>query len=298
MTGDARLLGLRIRGGRWSAVTARTGLRLWFQGLVPLTEQSQSYFDARAEHARTMCDGQTVVDFRSAPPRFFPPGVSPADMARTRGGERLFELLVADAAIKAEAEGYDALAIGVIQDSGLKLARTLVDIPVAGYGQAAALLSRCWGSHLGVLAFNPDLFSLISGRLSTHVPGGVLAVEDVRLSYEEVLRSFTDAAAGEWLRERVSAAAARLVSAGADVLVPGQTLLSEAVWHVGLRQVAGAVLIDGLAATVTLAESMVTLRQRTGITASRNTGGWRQPEAPVRDMIARNARAAAEGFPT
>jgi Asp/Glu/hydantoin racemase len=219
-------------------------------------------------------------------------------MARTRGGERLFELLVADAAIRAEADGYDALAIGVIQDSGLKLARTLVDIPVAGYGQAAALLSRCWGSHLGVLAFNPELFPLISSRLNTHVPRAVIAVEDIRLSYEEILRSFTDAGAAERLREQVSAAAARLVSAGADVLVPGQMVLSEAVWHAGLRQVAGAVLIDGLAATVTLAESMVALRQRSGITAGPNTGGWRQAEAPIRDMITRCARTAVGGIPT
>ena len=211
-----------------------------------------------------------------------------------RGGGAAFELLVADAAIRAETDRYDALAIGVIQDSGLKLARTLVDIPIAGYGQAATLLSRCWGSHLGVLAFNPDLFPLISSRLNAHVPGAVVAVEDVKLSYQEVLHSFTDAGAAEHLRQQVSAAAALLVRAGADVLVPGQMLLSEAVWHAGLRQVAGAALVDGLAATITLAESMVALRGRSGITARPNTGGWRRAEAPVREMITRWARTAVD----
>jgi Asp/Glu/hydantoin racemase len=276
-------------------VTAGNGLRLWLQGLVPLTDQSRPYFEARAAHARAVCGDQTQVEFHSARPDFFPPGVSPADLAATQAGEHLYELLVVDAAITAEADGYAAFAIGVIQDSGLRLARTLADIPVVGYGQAVALLGQCWGSRLGVLAFNPALFPLIASRLKAHVPGLVVGIEDVDLSYDEILRSFTQPKAADLLRKRLSAAAVPLLRAGADVLVPGQLVLSEATSHVGLRQVQGATVLDGLAVTITLAESMAVLRQRAGIDASRISAGWRRPEDPVREMIARCAKAAMAG---
>jgi allantoin racemase len=191
----------------------------------------------------------------------------------------------------AEAEGYSAFAIGVIQDSGLRLARTLTEFPVVGYGQAAALLGRSLGARIGVIAFNPDLFSLISQRLNAHVPDVVVATEDIGMSYAEVLRAFTEPEAAAVLRERVSVAARRLQEAGADVLVPGQMLLSEAVSHIGLNQVNGVTLIDGLAVTIALAQSMMALQQHSDARASRNTAEGHVAEQPIRNLIAKCAAA-------
>jgi allantoin racemase len=270
-------------------VTATEGGRLWCQGLVPLTDESQAYFDARARHAMALPFGQTTIEFHSLPSTFFPHGVTPADMARTDAGELLYELLIADAAMTAEAEGYTAFAIGVVQDSGLRLARSVTDFPVVGYGQAAALLGRSLGSRIGVIAFNPDLFPLISQRLNEHVPDIVVAIEDIGMPYADVLRSFTEPKAAAALRERLFIAANRLQDAGADILVPGQMLLSEAVSHIGVTQVNGVTLIDGLAATIALARSMMALHRPD--TKAHEAAKMSRPEQSIRNLIAKCAKA-------
>jgi allantoin racemase len=265
-------------------VTNTASSRIWFQGLVPLTGDSTAYYQARADHALAVSGPGTTVEFSHVDERVFG-GLTPADLAGTPAGERLFEIIVADAAMTAETAGCDAVAVGVIQDSGVPLARAVTGVPVVGYGQASALLTRSLGRHLGVLAFNPPLFPLITRRLNEHVPGLVAGVEDLAVSYQDVLRSFSDDAAAAHLRDQVTRAAARLVGAGADVLVAGQMVLSEAVWHAGVREAGGAVLIDGLAATVGLAELMISLRRRTGLQPSRVTAQSRPAGPPLREWI-------------
>lgn len=269
--------------------------RLWFQGLVPHTEQSQAYFDARAAHAAALPTEMPKVEFRTVPAAFFPPGLTPADLARTEAGDLLYELLIADAAMTAETEGYSAFAIGVIQDTGLRVARAVTDIPVAGYGQAAALLGRAIGFRIGVIAFNPRLFPLISRRLNAHVPGIVVGVEDIALAYDDVLQSFTEPHDAAILAERVSEAANHLGKEGADVLIPGQMLLSEAVHHIGLQEVNGVPVIDGLTVTVALAHSLITLRQQTGPT-TRNTASHTADTA-IGNMLAQAARTLTPAIP-
>lgn len=264
--------------------------RIWCQGLVPLTGESAAYYQARADHARAVSGPGTVVEFARVADEVFG-GLTPADLAGTAAGERLFEVLVAEAAISAAADGCRAVAIGVIQDSGLQLARAATEIPVVGYGQASALVSRCLGGRLGVLAFNPPLFPLIARRLNEHVPGLVASVEDVAVSYQDVLRSFSDRAAAGSLRDHVTTAATRLVSSGADVLVAGQMVLSEAVWHAGIREVGGAVLIDGLAVTIGLAELMIALGDRSALRPSRNAAEWRPAPPGLREWITHCASA-------
>ena len=153
------------------------------------------------------------------------------------------------------------------------------------------------GARIGVIAFNPDLFPLISQRLNAHVPDIVVAIEDIGMSYADVLRAFTKPEAAAVLRERVSAVAGRLQDAGAGVLVPGQMLLSEAVSHVGLNEVNGVTVIDGLAVTIALAQSMVALQQRPNDKAGRDAAEDRPAEKPIKNLIAKCARALQQGMP-
>ena len=61
--------------------------------------------------------------------------------------------LVAEVAIKAEADGYDAVVPFGTLDAGVELARNLVRIPVVGAGQSVMHLGAQLSNRLGVIAY-------------------------------------------------------------------------------------------------------------------------------------------------
>jgi allantoin racemase len=61
--------------------------------------------------------------------------------------------LVAEVAIKAEANGYDAVVPFGTLDAGIELSRNLVKIPVVGAGQSVMHLGAQLSNRLGVVAY-------------------------------------------------------------------------------------------------------------------------------------------------
>ena len=57
-----------------------------------------------------------------------------------------------DAGLSAEADGYDAVCIDTMSDSGMNALRTMLDIPVIGPGLASYHMALILGSRFGVLA--------------------------------------------------------------------------------------------------------------------------------------------------
>src|ERR1041384_1773642 len=63
--------------------------------------------------------------------------------------------LVAEIAVKAEADGYDAVVPFGTLDAGVELARNLVRIPMVGAGQSVMHLGAQLSNRLGVIAYEP-----------------------------------------------------------------------------------------------------------------------------------------------
>jgi hypothetical protein len=72
---------------------------------------------------------------------------------------------ILDNALRAEAEGYDVFAIGSVQDPGIEEARSLVDIPVVGYGEAAMHFACLLGSRFAVVAFGAGFDQMLDLRV-------------------------------------------------------------------------------------------------------------------------------------
>jgi allantoin racemase len=60
---------------------------------------------------------------------------------------------VAEIAIKAEADGYDAVVPFGTLDAGVELARNLIRIPMIGAGQSVLHLGVQLSNRLGVIAY-------------------------------------------------------------------------------------------------------------------------------------------------
>lgn len=252
-------------------------MKIWHQSLIPKTSASEQYYDALREHAAACASEGTQVVLHGYPEELYPGALTPAVVARHRLGERFQANVTVSRALHAEREGYDAFIIATLQDPGLQDARTAVDIPVVGYGQSAALIGRCYGDRLGVLGFNRPLLTLFRERLDVHVPGVTGPMIDLDVGYGSVMDAF---GSDEW-RPQLEEACRSLIAQGANAIVPGQMLLAEVMWGMGLHRVDDVPIIDGLGVLIGLAELLVRLQVTSGMTITRSGFSWAQSDADV-----------------
>ena len=171
-------------------------MRIWHQSLIPETAATKPYFLSLEAHVGAVASKDTEVVLHGLDPALYSETVGPAVFASFAVGELLEAELTARNVLTAARAGFDAFIIATLQDPGLQVGRTLTDIPVVGYGQAAALIGRCLGDRLGLLAFNRPLFPLFRERLEVHVPGCVGPMQDLDITYEDLMEGLVNGGIG------------------------------------------------------------------------------------------------------
>ena len=82
-------------------------------------------------------------------------GMVPPDKKLHRISEYRCGAHVIRGAVRARDDGFDAYAIGHFQDGGLGEARSAVDLPVTGLGEASLLFGCSLGRKIGLITINP-----------------------------------------------------------------------------------------------------------------------------------------------
>lgn len=80
----------------------------------------------------------------------------------------LMDMSVFEAGLKAEAEGYDAVCIDTVSDSGMYALRSKLDIPVIGPGQASFHLACCLGHKFSIITMWDEWFHLYAKTLKEY----------------------------------------------------------------------------------------------------------------------------------
>jgi allantoin racemase len=86
------------------------------------------------------------------------------------------------------------------------------------------------------------------------------------------------------LVERFCANARRLIAKGADVLIPAEGVLNTLMVRNALAEFDGVPVLDSYGAVLAIAETLVHLKNRTGLRVSRS-GAYANPPAPIVDHI-------------
>jgi Asp/Glu/hydantoin racemase len=259
-------------------------MRIWHQGFVEL-DGLPAYRAALAGHVKAVASPETVVDLHGVAPGTYTPDHTAADIARSPYLAALHTHQVIDNARRAEREGYDAVAIAILQDLGLRESRSLLDIPVAGYGEAAMHVACMLGRRFAVVAFDPELVTVIETEIATQgLRERATPIVLVDTDYGSVVDAF---ARPEKLIEAFRVAARRALDAGADVIIPGQTIMAEVLWQNGLQRIDDAPIIDALGVTIAMAELLVTLKRTSGMSATRRGYWGRTPAAELVDRARR-----------
>jgi allantoin racemase len=154
-------------------------------------------------------------------------------------------------------ETFDAVVLAGFGDHGREGARELLDVPVVDITEAAAHLACLLGRRYGVLTTLDRSCGLIEDSLhSAGVAQNCVAVLGCGLGVLELVDDRRTA-------EALLTAARQLRDRGAEVLVLGCAGMTGLDQH--LAATVGIPVIDGIAAAIQLAESLV----RLGLTTSR-----------------------------
>ena len=234
-------------------------MRIWHQGFVEL-DRVASYVGALTAHVAAVAAPGTMVELHGLAPGSYPPGGTAADLARDPLLRPAGIRQIVENAARAEREGYDAVAITIVQDLGLREARSRVRIPVAGYGEAATRHAGSRGLRFSVVAFDRGIAEAIAAEIVTlRMERWALPVTLVDADYGSVVDAF---ARPTVLVAAFAEAARRAIAAGARLIIPGQTIMAEALWSHGVRDVDGVPVLDPIAMTIADAERMVRERAR------------------------------------
>lgn len=235
-------------------------LKIWYQNPVPFLEEFKGLESLIEQNTRSMGREGTRIDQKWLKQGFFNP---------TFSYTLAYNLLSQTQKIHAAArEGYDAVVIGNALDFGLREARSIVSIPVAGVLESALYFASSLGHSYAVVVVHNQTGQLLADavkqygmteRLATIADMGV-ALADVADTYKNVdllLRLF-DKAARTAIREH-----------HAEVIVAGCTILSSLLTLNKIHSVDGIPLIDPVWAGIKMAEALVDVRRAYGIEVSR-----------------------------
>lgn len=258
-------------------------MRIWLQkhtveGRLPLLDQWYR------EHIAQLTAADTTVDVHSLPAGAYPADI-PASVVRFGSVETFFAGYFAQQALNAERAGYDAFVIATSQDPGLREARSLVEIPVLGYGETSFHFAAMSGQRFAIVGCVKELAEPLEENIRRHGlihkfcgfeyldDGPAVIQKALGGDGDELFKGFEDAAE-------------RAVARGAQLIIPGEGLPNEALWHAGITEIGGAHIVDSDGLLLKAAELMVFLRNSKMLGRS-SRGYWMgRPGADYLDHLA------------
>lgn len=249
-------------------------MRIWHQSFTVL-EDLGPYRTALEAHFRKIARPDTQIELHGMRPGTYQT-IYPGTDVRHAALQHLHAVQFIQAGLQAEAEGYDAYSISTLPDPALTEIRSLLDIPVVGYGESAMLTACMLGQRFGILVFIEELAERLSANAERYGLGSrFVGAEFVGFTFHDVLKAFDDPAP---LIEKFRQAAGRLIGKGADVIIPGEAPLNVLLAQNGVNEVDGAVVLDSLASWIKQAETLVDLKRTCGIGPARRGYFGARPE--------------------
>ncbi|WP_084698411.1 aspartate/glutamate racemase family protein [Muricoccus aerilatus] len=257
-------------------------IRIYHQSFTVL-EKLPAYAEAMAAHFRKVAAPGTEVVMHGMHPDTYRTNY-PGNDIQYAWMQTIHSQQFVLGAIEAEEQGFDAFALMTLPEPSLMEIRSLVDIPVVGYGESAMLASIMLGQRVGVLLFITGMAETIDRNVARMgLSDRFLGAHPVGFAFDDVLAAYSEPAP---LIERFRESARALIARGADVIIPGEAPLCMLLARAGVSEVDGVPVLDAVAATVKAAEMIVGLRRATGVRPSRR--GYYQAQAPrerVREIL-------------
>ena len=237
-------------------------MRIWYQLLAPNTR-----------HAEFIASVQKLCDNIAAPGTTVE--VHGTDPGAHGDNYRFFEyydtMVVLKNALKVRKQGgYDAFVLGNSLDPGLVGLREILDIPVLTVMEVSCHTACTMGEKFGIVVpnekFMPKYREIVAGYGLQGRSVGVSTMQYKRIA--ELNGMFVDEKAAQVTIDSFTTAARELVARGAEVVIPIGPPMS-LLAHKNVREVDGAIVMDGYSLLVKATEAMVAMHKLTGKCVSR-----------------------------
>jgi allantoin racemase len=234
--------------------------------IVPFPLDGRGVGLRRAQLDRVSLSPEIEFDFR--------PVRAGADTADDFHDSMLIDIAIFEAGCEAQEEGYDAVCIDTVSDSGMKALRSVLDIPVIGAGRAAYLFALMLGRRFSIVTFEPWMWDAhaqlaeygLSDKCASvrGIPGSSDLSELFEGKEDEVFPQFAEAAR-------------QCVRDGADVICLHSTTLYQVADY--LAASVGVPVVNPGPLTYKLAELML------GLGVSHSHAAYPTAPAPKREMV-------------
>ena len=243
--------------------------------IVPFPMSEDNLAQRRAQLEAVDLSAQLRFTFRStkAAPRNY---VSEADMV-------LADVGILEVGQSAQADGFHAVCIDTMSDSGVAALRSVLDIPVIGPGRASMLTALLLGNRFSVVTMWKHWFHLYEktiGDLGIHSQVASIRSIDVAPDNQSLLAGKEEDIFPLLLAE----AEAAIAEDGADVILLGSTTMHQA--HEFLSTSLDVPVINPGPLTYKLVEAML------GLGLSHSRAAYPSSPVPRTEMIAAMMAAA------
>lgn len=256
-------------------------MRIWHQSFTVL-EDVPAYAEAVGRHLRERALPGTEVVLHG-----MRPGTYPTSYPGTQIGfnylASLHKQQFVDAALRAAAEGYDAFLIATVPDTGFEETRSLVDLPVVGYGNASVAFAATLGARVAIVNFIDDLQPQLRRNMRSYGFGDLVGpIVSLGRAFTDVLSGYGDP---QPLIDAFTAAARIAIADGADVIIPGEGPLNVFLAAHGVSRVDEVPVIDSLAVGLATCETRARMYAASGLRPSRRGFYHATPPAEVTESV-------------
>lgn len=221
-------------------------MRIWYQSMTEL-DRVPDYARVLGDHIATSSPDGVAVELVGLPPGTYG-GRPPMEVLAYPLGFHRALTPVLDNVECAARDGYDAFLMGSFVAPMLREARSAVDIPIASMAESVILTAHSLSRRIGLVCISDAQVATATDLLeSVGLMGRIAAVRSIDTpATEDVVAQAlgTTTGAGGELEESFVRACTSVVSAGADLVVPAEGILSEVVRTRRIRSVGGAPVLD------------------------------------------------------
>ena len=242
--------------------------KIWFQGATDRVHMAP-YIDKLEAHLKSILDADFSATFHTTTP--------PATTTHAVTEFRIAGNLIRNA-VKAEQEGYAAMAITHFQDAGLMEVKSVVDIPVLGLGETTLFHACKLGRKLGLVTINPVFVPWHEEQVIRYgLQQRVVGVRAVDATVKDFIDAFASREAFDKLKPLWEKECRALLDAGADVIVPAGGL----PMMLFSGEIDGAPVVNGITVVAKTAEMWVKMKTR----VSRRSNFARPPEKALKEFL-------------
>jgi Asp/Glu/hydantoin racemase len=262
--------------------------RIWHQSVNELDHYAV-YKQALEAHAKEILGDDANVVVHGLPSGSYGGASATAILGNAYAYHRILGQVIENA-VAAERQGYDAFVIGSFSEPFLREIRSAVDIPVASLTESGLLVGCSLGRYVALISNAPAVQWMTKVAVDKHgLSSRVLEVAALDPALDEPALATAYANPAPVIAS-FTAAAERLVARGADVIIPAEGVLAELLVRHGVREIAGAPVMDVFAVSWAYALMEIRLWSSAGLRVGRSWHYRRDDPALVARLWEENAR--------